>query len=158
MANVLKILDVVDIGIEKEKARRDFYGRVAEHFDDEEMKSLFTRLRDWEVAHIKKFQAIRGTLEGVQMTESYPGELQSYMDALVDDKLYSQVTAGAFGANVTDPADAINYGIGFEKDAILLFMELSRYVQSEDKSVIEKLMEEERHHIVHLIRLRGKYK
>jgi hypothetical protein len=34
---------------------------------------------------------------------------------------------------------------------------LSRYMQSEDKSVIEKLMEEERHHIVHLIKLRKKF-
>jgi len=156
MANVLKVIDVVDIGIEKEKARRDFYDRVSQHFEDEEMKTLFTRLRDWEEAHIKKFHLIRNTVESSPAVETYPGELESYMDALVDDMLYSQVSPESFSANVKTPIDAINYGIGFEKDAIMLFMELSGYVQSKDKEAIQELMGEERQHIVYLIKLRKK--
>ena len=37
MANILHVQDVVDIGIEKEKARRDFYNQVANHFNDTEI-------------------------------------------------------------------------------------------------------------------------
>ena len=157
MANLLKMVDVVDIGIEKEKARRDFYALVAEKFEDDEVKQLFTRLKDWETGHIKKFEAVRGRLSEPQMVESYPGELEGYMDALVDDRLYSEVNADSFGDNVTSPHDAIQYGIGFEKDAILLFMELSKKVQDSDKSLIDEMIAEERQHIVHLIKLRKKY-
>ena len=158
MANVLKVADVIDLGIEKEIARRDFYKRVAETFEDEEMVNLFSRLRDWEETHVKKFRAVRGKLDSVKLTESYPGELGSYMDALVNEKLYEDVTAEAFVENVPDPLSAVNTGIQFEKDAILFFMELIPHVQGEDKSLIEELIAEERKHILYLIGLKRKFK
>ena len=157
MPNLLKVAEVVDIGIEKEKARRDFYARVAEQFDDGDVKDLFTRLRDWEEGHVRKFQAIRDSLSEPGTVESYPGEMEAYMQALVDDELYETVTADTFSQYVKTPKDAIIYGIGFEKDAILLFMELASKVQSKDKQVILELMEEERQHIVQLIKLRKRY-
>ncbi len=157
MANVLKVIDVVSIGIEKEKARRDFYSRVAEHFNDADMKDLFGKLRDWEDGHVKKFEAIRNGIDETQTVESYPGEMSAYMDALVDDRLYREVSADSFGKIVKDPVTAIQYGIGFEKDAILLFMELIGVVQTGNTEAIQELITEERHHIVQLIRLRKKY-
>ena len=63
-------------------------------------------------------------MESSGIAESYPGEMQAYMDSLVDDKLYGAVSPESFAENVKTPTEAINYGIGFEKDAILLFMEL----------------------------------
>jgi rubrerythrin len=157
MTNVLKVADVIDLGIEKEIARRDFYKRVAETFDDEELQNLFSRLRDWEETHIKKFTAVRGKLDTVQLAESYPGELNSYMDALVNEKLYEDVSAEAFAENVSDPLTAVNTGIQFEKDAILFFMELIPHVQGDDKSLIEELIAEERKHILYLIGLKRKF-
>ncbi|MBN2415217.1 ferritin family protein [bacterium] len=158
MANLLKVVDVVMIGIEKEKARRDFYERVARHFsDDAEMKDLFTKLRDWEAAHIRTFQAIADTVDETAMVESYPGELQAYMDALVEDKLYRDVDSGSFAGNIQSPVDALEYGIVFEKDAILLFMELTAMVQTEEKKAIEELIEEERQHVVQLTKMLRKY-
>ncbi|HHS12789.1 MAG TPA: hypothetical protein ENN03_03355 [bacterium] len=155
--SVLKLVDVVDIGIEKEKARRDFYEQVSRQFDDGELRDLFQKLRDWEAAHIRKFESIRSTLESRQIAESYPEEMQHYINALVDDRLYREVSGDEFAKNVKDPVQAIQYGIGFEKDAILLFMELARYVQESNKDVIEKLMDEERQHVVSLLKLRKKY-
>ena len=157
MPNLLKVAEVVDIGIEKEKARRDFYAQVADQFEDGDVKDLFTRLRDWEEGHVKKFQAIRDGLNEPGAVESYPGEMEAYMQALVDDELYQDVSADTFVEYVKTPKDAIIYGIGFEKDAILLFMELASMVQSKDKQVIMDLMQEERQHIVQLIKLRKKY-
>ena len=154
MSSVLKLIDVVDIGIEKEKARQDFYDRVATHFDDTDMKSLFTKLRDWEAAHVVKFTSIRDGLKDSETVESYPGEMSAYMNALVDDALYQQVNADNFHTYVKDPEQAINYGIGFEKDAILLFQELIGYIQSKNKEVIHELIKEERKHIVQLIKIK----
>ena len=157
MENVLKMADLLDMGVEKEKARRDFYGRVAETFEDEKMKDLFTKLRDWEDLHITKFQAIRDELDQPDTVESYPGELNAYIRAVVDDRLYREVSADNFGANVSGPVQAITYGIQFEKDAILFFMEMARFVQSRNQDVIARLIEEERHHVIYLIKLRKIY-
>ena len=157
MDNIFKVSEVVDIGIEKEKQRRDFYGAVADHFENEDMKSLFRRLRDWEENHIKKFTSIRDDLKETKPVESYPGELDEYMKALVNDKLYNQVSPDSFSSNVKNPLQAIDYGIEFEKDAILLFAELARLVKTSKKDVLMQLIEEERQHIMYLNKLRKKF-
>ncbi len=157
MNNIFKVSEVVDIGIEKEKERRDFYGAVADHFDNEDMKSLFRRLCDWEENHIKKFTSIREDLKESKPVESYPGELDEYMKSLVKDKLYKEVSPDTFSDNVKTPLQAIDYGIEFEKDAILLFSELASFVKTTKKEVLMQLIEEERQHIMYLNKLRKKF-
>ena len=157
MENIFKVSEVVDIGIEKEKQRRDFYGAVADHFEDEDMKSLFRRLRDWEETHIKKFTSIREDLKETKPVESYEGELDAYMKALVNDKLYQQVSPDSFSSNVKTPLQAIDYGIEFEKDAILLFTELAHFIKSDKKDVLMQLIEEERQHLMYFNKLRKKF-
>jgi rubrerythrin len=155
--NIFSMSEIVDMGIEKEKKRRDFYGLAAERFSDKNMKELFVKLRGWEDEHIKKFTLIREHVNEPRETENYEGELNSYMQALLDDKLYNEVSPSKFSANVKTPLDAISYGIEFEKDAIIFFNEIVKYTVDTRKEVIKELIEEEKQHIVYLAALREKY-
>lgn len=157
MSNVFNIAEVIDIGIEKEKKRRDFYGLVAKKFRDKAMTDLFSKLRDWEEEHIKRFGIIRDSSKAEEAQESYQGEFASYMKALVDDKLYRQVSAKDFARNVKTPKAAIQYGLGFEKDAILFFNELLKYMEPYQTDKVRELIEEEKKHIVYLAELKKKY-
>jgi len=85
------------------------------NFKERDMIELFSRLRDWEDTHIRKFSEIRATLEESEATESYAGELASYVKSTVDDILYKQISKEWFSKNVLKPLTAIEYGIGFEK-------------------------------------------
>ena len=157
MSNVFNAAEIIDMGIEKEKKRKEFYGLVALRFKDKDMKDLFARLRDWEAEHIKKFTEIRNSVEEGEVQESYEGEFDAYIKAMVDDKLYDQVSAEQFGKNVISPIDAIRYGIGFEKDAILFFNELVGYMNPHLKEKIVELINEEKKHIIYLTELKRKY-
>lgn len=157
MANVFNAAEIVDMGIEKEKKRRDFYGLVALKFKEKDMKELFLKLRDWEDEHIKKFTAIRSSVKGEEISESYQGEFGAYIKALVDDKLYGQVSPEEFAENVRTPRSAIQYSLGFEKDAILLFNELLRYMETPGADKVRGLIEEEKKHIMYLAELKRKY-
>jgi rubrerythrin len=148
------ISEVVDLGIEKERKRRDFYGAAAEKFSDIRLQKLFRQLRDWEETHIKKFTQIRDTLDEDQTTESRAEEFADYMSVLVSDKLYYDVSGGAFSKNVKTPLDAIYYGIEFEKDAIVFFSELLVVASAPRQETIQKLIDEERQHIVFLALMR----
>ena len=152
--NTFSISEIVDMGIEKEKKRRDFYAQVSEYFKDKAMKGLFLKLKDWEEEHIKKFSGIRDSIKEFKETETYEGELSAYMRALVDDKLYDNVLPANFSKNIKNPVDAISYGIGFEKDAILFFSELMDYTADSRKDILKVLIEEEKKHIVYLALLR----
>ena len=154
--NVFSISEIVDMGIEKEKKRRDFYAMVSEYFKDKNMKELFLKLKNWEEEHIKKFSEIRDSIKEPKETETYEGEMSAYMRALVDDKLYSHVLPASFSKNIKTPMDAISYSIGFEKDAILFFNEMVRYAVDSRKEMVKKLVDEEKKHIVYLALLRQK--
>ncbi len=150
MASVFNAAEAIDMGIEKERKRRDFYGYAAERFKDKDMKGLFARLRDWEETHIKKFSEIRATLEESEASESYEGEFAAYAKAAVNDLLYKQVSAEWFSKNVREPLTAVEYGMGFERDSILFFNELLRYMTPHHKEKVEEMIGEEKKHLIYL--------
>ena len=157
MANVFSAAEIIDMGIAKEKKRRDFYGYAADKFREKDMKDLFSKLRDWEDEHVKKFTDIRKSTETYEVQESFQGEFAAYMKFVVDDMLYKQITAEWFSKTVKEPLVAIEYGIGFEKDAILFFSELLKYMMGPNKEKVEELIGEERKHLVYLSELKTKY-
>ena len=157
MPNVFNAAEVIDMGIEKERKRRDFYGYAAEKFKEKDLKDLFLSLRDWEDAHIKKFSEIRNGLEESEVSETYKGEFSAYVIATVDDLLYKQVSAKWFSENVKAPLAAIQYGIGFEKDAILFFNELLKFMNPYHRKKVGELIEEEKKHLVYLTELKANY-
>jgi rubrerythrin len=153
--NILQPAEVVEIGIEKEKKRRDFYALAAGQFKaNKELAGLFARLRDWEEEHIRKFQQIRDTVKKAQYTESYSGETEAYMDALVDSDLYSKITPEKFASLVSSPIDALDKGIGFEKDAILFFGGLLSFIDPKSKEIVDRLIEEEKQHMLYLFNMK----
>jgi len=155
MANILQPAEIVEIGIEKEKKRRDFYALAAEKFNEKkELADLFTRLRDWEVEHIRRFEQIRENVKKAQYTESYEGEIEAYMDALVDSDLYSKITPEKFATIVQTPVDALDRGIGFEKDAILFFSQLSRFIDMKSREIVDILIREEQQHMLYLFTMK----
>ncbi|MDD4856606.1 MAG: ferritin family protein [Candidatus Krumholzibacteria bacterium] len=155
MANILQPAEIVDIGIEKEKKRRDFYALAAERFSGKkELADLFSRLRDWEVEHIRKFGQIRDGLSKAQYTESYEGETEAYMDALVDGDLYSKITPESFASIVSTPVEALDRGIEFEKDAILFFSNLSRFIDPKSREIVDTLVKEEQQHMLYLFSMK----
>jgi rubrerythrin len=157
MANIFSAAEIIDMGIVKEKKRRDFYGFAADKFKEKDMKDLFSKLRDWEDEHVKKFTDIRKSTDTYEVQESSQGEFAAYMKFAVDDMLYAQISAEWFARSVTKPLAAIEYGIGFEKDAILFFSELLKYMMGPNREKVEELINEEKKHLIYLSELKLKY-
>jgi len=158
MSSIFNAPEIIDVGIEKEKKRMAFYDLVSKKFEVNQMKELFERLRDWEKEHVEKFSRIKENIKESQTGESYAGEMSDYANALLDDTLYKQVSAGEFSKNVKTPLAAIQYGISFEKDAILFFSEMLASMADHDKDTIKTLIGEEKQHIIYLDQLKKKIK
>jgi len=155
--NVFNAAEVIDMGIAKERKRRDFYTLVAKKFKDKEMRELFTELKGWEEEHIQKFTDIRNSVEESEVIESYQGEFEAYIKSLVDDMLYKQVSTANFAKYVRNPLAAIRYGMGFERDAILFFSELLRHMTPKHQEKIAELINEEKKHLMYLARIKTRY-
>ncbi len=157
MENIFNPAELVEIGIEKEKKRRDFYAAAAEAAETDELKSLFRKLSAWEEEHIRRFSEIRGMVEDHPAPESYPGEMGDYMRALVSDRLYSGYDPAEWSRDLKDPRRALQKGIGFEKDAILFFQELAPFLSGPGREIVGLLIKEEKDHLVYLSRLAGRF-
>ena len=155
--NVFNAAEVIDMGIAKERKRRDFYALVAKKFKDKELQELFAQLSAWEDEHIKKFTDIRNTVEESEVIESYQGEFEAYIKSLVDELQYKQVTSANFVKFVRNPLAAIRYGMVFERDAILFFGELMRHMTPQHQEKIIELINEEKKHLIYLAKLKTKY-
>ncbi len=154
---ILQPSDIIDIGIEKEVKRRDFYALAADQFSDNaKLAELFGKLRDWEEGHIVKFKRIRDDVKGGNYAESYPGEIQEYMTAIVDSDLYENLDAESFALTVKTPEAALDAGIVFEKDAILFFGGLANFVEPKAREVIQELISEEQMHMLQLFEMKKK--
>ncbi len=155
MPTIFNMAEVVDIGIEKEKARRDFYRLAAEAAPEGEVKALFGKLADWEEEHVRHFEKIRAELDESSPPESYPEEEVKYMRALVADQLYRDTAPEKLAVEAATPQAAIDRGIEFEKDAILFFRSLGLFLPSDRREIIERLVGEEKEHLVYLLKLRN---
>lgn len=150
------ITEVFEMGIEKEKKRRDFYGDVAERFKEKEVKDLFARLKNWEQTHIEKIEEIKERIKAPEPVRLSWEDTDAYFRVFAEDKLYGQVSPDQFSENVKSLADIFRYSISFEKDAVLFFSELLPAVPDEHKKTIKDLVNEEKQHIIYLADLRKK--
>lgn len=151
--NVLKLVDVLNIGVEKEMARARFYHQAAQKHGDTPAGLLFQQLAGWEGEHIKLFSEIRDALNMHSAQEQYPGEMATYMAAFTDQALNLNLENTLLADTSVSLDQLIKSAIGFEKEAILFFMEILPYVQGKDTSLIERLISEEKQHVVYLVEL-----
>ncbi len=153
--SLFKIAEILDMGIEKEKKRRDFYGKLKNIYNKPSLIKLFSDLERWEEEHVSKFSAIKQSLIEEQNTaESYHGELMEYIGAYLDHRLYYDIDSDTFKEKVANPDDALIMAMHFEKDAIIFFSELLALVQDVHKSTIKQLIDEEKQHLLFLYNIR----
>ncbi len=149
----------MEMGIEKEKKRRDFYTKLSTIYQDARLVKLFSDLSLWEEEHVAKFTLIKSSLGELQEAkESYDGELANYIEAFLDDKLYYEIDSDKFHDKVKLPDDALTMAMHFEKDAIIFFTELFNLVDPEHKPTIKKLIDEEKQHLLQLYNMRKSLK
>ncbi len=157
-----KQLDIFDFAINAERQGIRFYNRVADRFDDRDLKELFTKLAKEEAEHVKTFQRIKEKAEK-------KGELHPFVfdDKDIDEYIRSIMLEGLFPSDeetdrqiegIDSPATACAMAMQAEKNAILLYSELAGVAKDkEHRKVLEKLVKEEKSHMVMLRQLRANF-
>jgi rubrerythrin len=154
MAVLFSAREIVAAAIEKEKKRKGFYSTVSELSRHEEMKDLFRFLTEEETKHVETFSRIRDGLPEEAHSSTYTEEMQAYMDAVIDDHLYSEMDTEDFVQKAIETNTVFRLAIGFEKDAILYFREFLPYLSETDQGIVKELIDQEKGHIRRLALLR----
>ena len=148
MGNIFAGSEIVEIGIQIEKNGKDFYETLANMAKSPKAKELFAFLAKEEEKHIVVFQKILGGVEKYEPPESYPGEYFAYMNALSSEYVFTQADKGkAIAKEITSEREAMETGIGFEKDSIIFYEGMKKVVPEFDQKVIDSLITQEQGHL-----------
>jgi len=144
--------DVLQFALRMEENGALFYRKAAELAEDSEIKKLLNFLACEEDEHKKTFEGFLSKVEIYHPTEDYPGEYLNYLHQYIDKKIYFTDNA----PKKLDAANALDFAIQTEVDAIVYYTELKGFVDAADAKIVDKIIAEERKHFAQLSALRKK--
>ncbi len=148
MGNIFSGSEIVELGIQIENNGKDFYEALISQTKNHRAKEIFQYLSQEEGKHIAVFKKILDSVHKYEPPESYPGEYFAYMAALASDCVFTQKDKGIeMARNVSSDKEAVEMGIGFEKDSILLYQGMKRVVPEYDHKTVEELVAQEQMHL-----------
>jgi len=156
MGNMFAGSEVVEIGIQIEKNGKEFYDAVSLSSKDTKAKEVFKFLSQEEERHIAVFKKMQESVEQYEPAESYPGEYFAYMNALAGNHIFTQKDKGReIARTIKNEKEAVELGIGFEKDSIIFYEGMKRLVPDYDAKIIDELIGQEKAHLVKLTELKA---
>lgn len=146
--------EVIEMAIQIEKKGYDFYTVLQNNAKKGNMKDLFEWLAKEEKRHITVFEGLRQAFANIDMKDFYNWEeVALYFKALIDTKVFPNTIEGKnLAEELEDEIGAIHISISFEKDNILFFQEIRDLVEEKERKIINRLIKEEKSHIMKLLK------
>lgn len=148
--------EIFEMALQIEKKGQQFYRAMAQQANHVHLRDGFTLLANDEKKHIADFEKIRRSIEKINTSDIENwAEVSLYFNALIDTKVFPASTDGnSLAQELKDEIGSIHISISFEKDTILFLQELSRWVSPRYQKNIEKLIDEEKGHILKLLQMK----
>jgi len=142
--------EVFQFAIRIEENGEKFYRQMVQKFEDPKVKELFSYLADEEIKHKKIYEEMVSKIEKYEPFETFPGEYFAYLRAYADKIIFTQKEFDEEIAKIKDINAALDYAINAELNSILYYQEVKNLVSENQRSTIDKIIEEERRHFVKL--------
>ncbi|MBA7595116.1 hypothetical protein ES703_02075 [subsurface metagenome] len=148
--------EIGEMAIQIERNGKAFYEELARKSNEADMRTFFKYLADQEDVHLERFKELRDRLSKEGYVAPYDwDEARDYLAALVSKEVFADENMGArLAKEAPDEATAFDAAIGLEKDSLLFYHEMMRFVNKADHPLIEAIAEEERKHITDLTQKR----
>ena len=155
MADTFSPQEILKIAIKVEENGKKLYGILEEKAKDGKIKSVWRYLKEQEDVHRKVFQEMLDNVGDYIVYEFNPGEYEAYVKAIAASyifttRLVERKIKDGFGSD----REAIDFGIHIEKESILTYTALREYVQTAKQVVLDKVIKEEKTHLVRLTALK----
>lgn len=155
MENMFHPSEIVRIAVNVERNGQTLFGLLEEKATDRKIKDMWQYLKEQEIHHQKIFADILSNTENYFVDEYSPGEYGAFLQAIaseyiVTQELIEQKTKELFKSDL----EAIDFGIFIEKESIITYSVLRDYVRGEYQSTIDKVIDEEKKHLVNLCKIK----
>jgi len=154
---VFRAVEILDMAIQIEREGIEFYEACAAVTAQQNILEVFRHLMEQEQLHVETFSRMKVGVEDYSLPESYAGEMRSYVDSFVRDRVfYRPAEAFRKAPDIKDPLKAIEVGIGFEQRSILFYSAMKELIRHSESQVVDDVISQEHSHIRSLLALRHK--
>ena len=141
--------EITKVAIEIEKNGYIFYQKAAKLSRSRPVSELFRGLAEEEIQHRVFFEGLAKLIPHKPDAETTPPD--EYLSAIADAAILQQRKGMKAVAEqrLTDQ-EALDIAVQVEKNAILYYTELLRFVSEKEKGMVEELVAEEKRHLTKL--------
>ena len=155
MRNTFNPQEIVKIAINIEENGKQLYGALEGKAKDRKLRIMCKYLKEQEEVHRKIFQEMLDNIEEYIVHEFSPGEYEAYLEAIAAEYIFTQeIIKGKLEKGFRSDLEAVEFGIFVEKESILTYSALREYMLIDKKAVLDKIIDEERKHLIDLIVLK----
>jgi rubrerythrin len=142
------IREILEQAIQTEKLGSQLYTAIAKKFDkDDRLRTLFETLAAKEHEHEKTFTDLKEKVSDSEV-ENWE-EVSHFFRAIVESEFFlGKNKALPSLDHLKDVEAAVRYAISFEKETLLYYHSMTGLVK--EKDILDKLINEEKSHIVWL--------
>ncbi|MFW5985203.1 MAG: ferritin family protein [Halanaerobiaceae bacterium] len=144
-------VEVLEMAKEIELKGKDFYQFHAENHSEPELSELFLKLAKEEQKHYDTFNELSKKAREDARDEVnyiYDYQVSAYLKNLVEFTVFPPDNELEEG--IDDLEEILTIGIMAEKDSILFYREMMEYNQGKTAEILERLVAEEKQHLMKL--------
>jgi rubrerythrin len=159
MDRLLTLSEILEIAIRIEQNGEAFYRKTAAQMKDPSLASLFQFLADEDVKHRKIFESMLSQADTDGTMGSDREERQSFLQSYAGAYIFSEKDTGkAMAERVKTPAQAVKHGIDVEIESMLYYLGFRKYVNGQDREMVDAIIDEEHSHYVKLLKVKNDLK
>lgn len=147
--------EILEIAEKVERYGQSLYESLEVKAEDEKLKAIWKFLKEQEVGHRRIFSDMLAESDDFKVNEFGTGEYDAYIEAIASEYVFTpQLIDERIDSKFSSDLDAVDFALGMEKESVLVYSALKDYVKEDKMHVLERIIEEEKKHIVELVRLK----
>jgi len=140
--------EIVHMACEIERIGAAFYAEAVTQAEDPAVREVFAGLLEDEENHEEAFERLREALgEGDEQVEVDEEHLEYVRDLYLSRVFPDPEAVRDHFSEIRDEASAIRLALRFERDTVLLFHEMKQAVTEKGKTLLDRMIDEERQHV-----------
>ena len=149
MSTHLDITQILDFAIHMEQKGYEFYTESAKKFNDLKLTQLFHLLAEQELNHERLFKQMKEKTGKSTALDDKADEIH-IKDYLGEFLFGKKKSLKEKVKPLQTIEEVIQLAFGIEKDSVVFYTALKKYVDKENESVIESVIQEEVDHVLKL--------
>jgi rubrerythrin len=159
MENIFNPQEILRIALKVEENGKKLYQILEQRSNNQKVKEIWHYLMEEEERHRNVFAKMLDKVGDYIVYEYSAGEYQAYIKAIASQFIFTQeLIKEKTNQLFKSESEAVEFGIHIEKDSIFTYQALREYVLTDKQLVLDKVIEEEKTHLVRLTLLKESLK